>query len=153
MKMTSSSTEQKRRSFPFHTLEDALGVAQKISDEMAGRPFNRLLLAEALGLKPSSTNYRDLLSSSYKYGLTEGTEKAEEISLTELGRSVTQTDAPSTRMDSLRDAVLTPPLFKQFFEDYRNKKLPTQMFSKILTTEYHVAPQFADECVNNLSFG
>jgi len=72
------------RGFPVQTLEESLAVAQKIQDEMAGKPFRRLLLAEALGIKPSSSNFREFLSSSYQYGLTEGTEKATEIALTPL---------------------------------------------------------------------
>jgi hypothetical protein len=75
----------KRRNFPKHSLEASLVVAQKIQDEMGGKPMNRLLLADALGLSPSSSNFREILSSSYKYGLTEGTEKADEISLSAIG--------------------------------------------------------------------
>ena len=64
-----------RRTFPHHTLEDSLPLAQKIADEMGGRPMNRLLLAEAVGIKPSSSNFRLLLSSAYKYHLIDATEK------------------------------------------------------------------------------
>src|ERR1700745_2762210 len=107
-----------KRNFPTNTLEQALAVAQKIADERGGKPFNRLLLAEALGLTPSSSNYRVLLSSAYKYGLTEGTEKASEISLTELGAAATQAADPSKRLAALRQAAQTPALFRSFFQDY-----------------------------------
>lgn len=100
----SSSTDEgrKNRNFPKHTLEAALPLAQKIQDEMGGKPMNRLLLADALGLSPSSSNYRELLSSAYKYGLTDGTEKADTISLTTLGAAATQQAAATARLQALR---------------------------------------------------
>src|SRR6266478_3553536 len=91
---TPQSTERKKRNFPKHTLEEALVVAQKITDEAAGKPFKRLLLADALGIKPASSNFAYLLSSSIRYQLTEGSEKASEITLTTTGVSATQTADP-----------------------------------------------------------
>lgn len=146
-------TDRKRvtRNFPVHSIEEALVIGQKISDEMAGKPLKRLLLAEALGIKPSSTNYRDLLSSSFKYGLTEGTEKATDIELKDLGQKATQTKDPTARMRALQNAVLTPPLYSRFFNDYSDKKLPTQDFlDKILVAEYEVPSEFSSECAEQL---
>src|SRR5262245_11874487 len=102
---------RRNRNFPKHTLEATLPLAQKIQDEMGGKPMNRLLLADALGLSPSSSNYRELLSSAYKYGLTDGTEKADTISLTTLGSSATQQIDPTARISSLRQAAMTPTVF------------------------------------------
>src|SRR2546423_14864141 len=84
----SATDNQSRRNFPHYLLEEALKVPETIAHAMGGAPMNRLLLAEALGIKPASSNYRNLLSSSFKYGWTEGTEKAREISLTPLGVEV-----------------------------------------------------------------
>ncbi|MEY2562244.1 MAG: hypothetical protein QOH88_437 [Verrucomicrobiota bacterium] len=137
----------KRRNFPFHTLEDALPVAQKVADERGGQPFKRLLLSDALGIKPSSSNYRDLLSSSFKYGLTDGTEKASEILLTELGARATQTTSPTDRMKALREAAIKPDVFKRFYTAYRERKLPsTEMFPKILNADFGVPLEHAGEC-------
>lgn len=137
----------KKRNFPRHKLEEALRVPQKIQDEMAGRPFRRLLLAEALGMGPSSIEFRDLLSSSYKYGLTEGTEKAAEISLTPIGKKAIQSLNAAERLAARRQAVLTPPVFQKFFKDYADKKLPSsEMMTKILIAEYGVPQEHAQEC-------
>ena len=43
---------RKVRNFPKHTLEAALVLPQKIQDEMGGKPMNRLLLADGLGMSP-----------------------------------------------------------------------------------------------------
>ncbi len=135
------------RTYPVHTIVEALAVAEKIQSEKGGRPFNRLLLAEALGYKPSSSNYRVLLSSSYKYGLTDGTEKAAEIGLTPLGAGASQHGDSRRRLAALRQAVIRPQLFHKSFEDYKSAKLPSAtMMPKILTTDYKVPVQHADDC-------
>jgi hypothetical protein len=92
----------KRRNFPVRPLEEALEVPRKIMDEMGGKPFRRLLLADALGIKPSSTNFRDILSSAYKYGLSDGTEKATDISVTARGAKAVGTGSEARRPWSRR---------------------------------------------------
>ena len=74
LKKTVSPKEEARkyRTFPKDSIESTLVLPQKIQDEMGGKPMNRLLLADALGLSPSSSSFRDLLSLSNKYGFTEG---------------------------------------------------------------------------------
>jgi hypothetical protein len=137
-----------RREFPVHSLEETLPLAQKIQDEMAGRPMNRLLLADAVGIKPSSSNFRLLLSSAYKYGLTDGTEKADTIGLTEeLGQGATQKTEASKRTASLRLAALHPAIFAQVLKAYNNKKVPSdEMLPKILTAQYKIPKEIAAEC-------
>jgi predicted nucleotide-binding protein len=142
-----SERGRKNRNFPKHTLEQALVLAQKIQDEMGGQPMNRLLLAEAIGLSPSSTNFRDLLSSAYKYGLTDGTEKADSISLTQTGVATTEHADQGSRLKALRTSALTPALFGLFFRNYANKRLPSpEILPKVLSTQYDVPSGTADEC-------
>lgn len=141
------AARKKHRNFPRDTLQESLAVAQKIMDEMAGKPFKRLLLAEALGISPGSSNFRYLLSSSYQYGLTEGTEKASDIELTDVGRRATQATGPATRIAALRQAATAAEVFGRFYRDYRDKKMPSaEMLGKILTAEYDVPENVADEC-------
>lgn len=133
----------KYRNYPTHRLEIALGVGRMIRDHMAGKPMNRLLLADALKIKPSSSNFRTLLSSSLKYGLTIGTEKADEIALTELGHEAVS----GSNQAALRRAAMTPPVFGKFYADYNNNKIPTlEMLAKILVAKYDVPERAASEC-------
>src|SRR5713101_4313879 len=93
--------EEGRRSprpFPRFTLEECLDVAAAIQEKNAGKPFKRLFLAEAIDRKPGSSDFKSLLSSSFKYGLTNGTEKAEYISLQDLGQSITKPKTPYEKM-------------------------------------------------------
>jgi hypothetical protein len=141
--------KKSRRNFPQHTLQDALAVPQKIADEKGGRPFKRILLADALGYSPGSSNIRDLLSSSYKYGLTDGTEKATEISLTKLGTDATQTQDAQRRLRALREVALIPDVFKKFYEDYSDRKIPNMM-NKILVSDYGVPEEHVEECARTI---
>ena len=127
-------------------------LPQRIQDEMGGKPMNRLLLAQALGVSPSSSGYRDLLSSAFKYGLTDGTEKADNISLTTVGASATQPADQAARLGALQRAAMTPPIFGQLFRDYANKRLPSaEMLPRILQTQYKVPGELTEECADNLA--
>lgn len=114
--------------------------------------MNRLLLADALGMSPSSSNFRDILSSAYKYGLTDGTEKADSISLTSLGGAATQQTDQSSRLRALRNAALAPTVFGRLLRDYANKKLPSaEMLPKILRTQYDVPEDLTEECAAHIA--
>lgn len=134
----------KNRTYPQHPLESASVVSQAIQDELAGRPMKRLLVAHALGMKPASTNFTSILSSSRAYGLTEGTEKADVVSLTPLGHAIT---AGTPNMAARKEAVLTPPTFGAFFRAYDNAKLPSEeMLKKLLVSDFAVPAERAEEC-------
>jgi len=134
-----------RRNYPRDSLDSAIRIAQKITDEKAGQPMNRLLVADALGVKPSSSDFRYLLSSARQYGLTEGTEKAENISLTPLGEDATGPDSEK-RKKALRKAVLHAPLFGSFFETYNGSKLPSEsMLPKLLANDFGVPRDWVEE--------
>lgn len=139
--------EKARRNFPRYKLGDALELAAKVRELGAGgKALNRLLLAEALGLKPLSTNYRDLLSSANKYGLVTGNEKSENVTLTDLGSAATSTD-PATRQKAIREAAMTPPVFGSFLRSFANRKLPaSDMLQKILVQSHQVSSTHAEQC-------
>src|SRR5205807_7063148 len=75
-----ATMSRRNRNFPKHDIHFTLDLPKKIQDEMDGKPMNRLLLAEAIGLSPSSSNFRDLLSSSYKVGFTQDRESRRDLS-------------------------------------------------------------------------
>ena len=145
------NTERKKRNFPKHTLEEALVVAQKITDEAAGKPFKRLLLADASAIKPASSNFVYLLSSSIRYHLTEGQRKGLRNHADARGVSATQTADPQQRLAALRAAALAPEIFAKFYRNFVDHKIPTpEMLRKLLTSDYVVAPDVVDECADIL---
>lgn len=80
----------KQRPFPRHTLKEALKVAKAIQDKNAGKPWKPLFVAEALKIKLGSSNFREIASSSHKYGLTRGSWSSDTISLASLGTALTK---------------------------------------------------------------
>ena len=109
------------------TYREALRVAATIADQASGRPMDRLLLADAMDLSPSSSVFRAVLSNSRQYGLTEGTEKAEKVSLTDLGERGTSDD-PDVALSAGREAAIGPEPFRRFFDEFSNRKFPATTF-------------------------
>lgn len=143
------ATRGPRRPFPRHTLAEALAIAETIQRANNGQPMNRLLLADALGRTPSSSEFRDLLGSSYKYALTHGTEKATDISLTPNGTAATKPTSTAERGAALVGAALNPPIFRAIYERYDNGRLPEgNFFRNVLERDpkFRVPHELADEC-------
>ena len=150
--MNDSSPKYVRRPFPMHTLQDALPVAQAIQDQNNGKPMNRLLLADAIQRKPASSEFKALLSSSLKYGMTTGTEKSEMISLEELGDSLTRPRNSTERSSALKKAALQPELLRRIYEHYNNGKMPQgDFFSSVLERDFKVPRGRCGECAELLT--
>jgi predicted nucleotide-binding protein len=144
-----AATRGPRRPFPRHTVAEALAIAETIQRANNGQPMNRLFLADALGRTSSSSDFRDLLSSSYKYGLTEGTEKATDISLTANGVAATKPTSPGERRAALIRVALTPPILRAVYERYDNKRLPEGDFfrnSLERDAKFGLPHELAEEC-------
>lgn len=121
-----------QRPFPVHPLEKALIVIQAIVDKGAGRQMDKLLVADAIGRTPSSSEFKRLLSSSLRYGLTLGTEKADYIAPTPLGLKIAQPQSPAEKAVALVEACLKPELMGKVLRHFNRNKLPDHGFFKNL---------------------
>jgi hypothetical protein len=140
-----------RRPFPKFSLKEALVIPQAIQDKNAGKPMKRIFVADAIGRKPSSSDFIYLLSSSFQYSLTLGTEKAEYVELTDLGQSVTKPISPQEKTKALQEAAQSPDLFKKIYEHYRDAKLPSgDFFKNVIEREFGVPREWVDDCVRIL---
>lgn len=92
--------------------------------------MNRLLLAEAMGYSPSSSRFRERVTSSNKYGLTEGNYSSEMLSLTSLGIELTRPRNQDEHSEARRKAMRTIPFFDSALDHFRNAKLPDEGFLK-----------------------
>lgn len=134
------------RPFPKHTLEKTLVIAKAIQDRNAGKPMKKLLVADAIGRKPTSPEFRDLLSSSFKYGLTMGTEKAESISLTTIGQELTKPSSLEMEIKNKQKAILHPELFKRIYTHFKDSKFQrTPFFENQLETQFGVPRGYVKE--------
>ena len=109
------------RAYPKRHLEEALEIAQAIREKNSGLPFNPTLLAESMGTTPRSSTFMMKVNSSERYGLTEGKYNDSHISLTELGRRATETEADAK---ALVEAAMRPDTFRTFYETLNGERVP-----------------------------
>lgn len=89
-----------------------------------------------------------MISASFRYGLTQGNEKSEYINLTPLGESVFRAE-DAEKAAFLQEAIQKIPVFHDFYERYRDAKLPTDEYAKkLLKDEFQVPSEHLDECLN-----
>ncbi len=125
--------------FPRHTLKEALLIAQTIWNDNAGNPYSRLSLAKSLEISPTGSGFIQLLASSLRYGLTEGSYKSEKITLTALGRSIVAPTADTDVKAKLREALLSPEIFKKVFERFDQKPIPRdEVFKNTLQVDFNI---------------
>lgn len=87
--------------------------------------IQRLTLLSELNISPSSSKTRDLISSSYRYGLTEGSYNAPSLSVTESGRVVSSPDIsyPQAQQKGFELAINQFGPFKQLYEKLKDGRL------------------------------
>lgn len=117
-------TRLSQNSLPSFTLEDALRIAIALKDNFAGQPTAPLLLAEACGISPTSSNWRYLTGCSVAYGITEGGYNAQIIKLAALGDRIVSPLKEGDDVLAKRQAVLNPTIFGDFYQTYNGNKLP-----------------------------
>lgn len=136
------------RPFPRHSLREALVVAEALKSNNNGNPLSPILMAKALNVGASSSDFRDLLRSSERYGLTSGGQKDNFVSLGRLGLSIVAPTSEEGRRDALRRALLNVPFYDEFFKHYNGGKLPAQEFlANILEQQFHLPPAYVTEAI------
>jgi hypothetical protein len=85
-----AGTIVKQADFPAMSLDQALRIPTALLNDFAGQGAAPHEVALALGLTPTSSNWRMLCGAAIAYGLTEGSYGAEEIKLMMLRRGQRQ---------------------------------------------------------------
>ena len=112
------------RPYPSVSLKEAVTIPNGLRDINAGRPMNRILLAEALRQPPASSRYRDLITAANKYGLINGNYASEMLALTPLGEQITSPSSEEEHLNGLRRAMEKVRLFSKLLGHYNNNRLP-----------------------------
>lgn len=137
------------RPYPIHTLEDALSVAVAVQNSNAGLPFDRGLLARALGTTPASSGFTMKLNSSAKYGLTRGGYNDALISLTDMGVAIVAPQGDEELSQVLVEAATQPDVFSQFYQMLDGKRLPEDEYAQnMLQRESSIHPGLTSECLS-----
>jgi hypothetical protein len=142
----------KDRPYPRRTLEQALRIPRTLRDNNGGQTWASAEVAKALNLGAKSGNFFYLASAAKQYGLTDGTSRTAEISLTDLGRKAVYPTSPEEERTALRDAFLAVPTFRRVLEHYGGNKLPEKQYREnTLFTKFNLAPDVQDEFVDLLN--
>jgi len=151
-----SETQKKKRTtrpIPHHTLEEALKVAFAIQIGNNGKPWKPVFIADYMKIKVTTQEFRDYTSSAYRYGLTKGTANAKTIALTPLGQTLTKATSKVVEMAAKQTASQNIPIYKKIYEHYKEGRLPSKedkFFHNLLESEFGVASEFINDCVDQL---
>jgi predicted nucleotide-binding protein len=133
--------------FPKHSLKSALRVAFALEEKNSGNPMPPTDVAIALQKSPGSSDFRVLLSSAIKYGLTTGSYNQSKVALTELARDIVAPTSDEAKSKALFQSALTPPLFRSIFGSYKGKKVPDmQFFQNALVRDFGVSRDQVTRC-------
>lgn len=132
--------------FPKHTLEGAIRVAQSIEEKYAGNQTEAELVAKAVGYNRSDDwRFLDLLRAANQYGLVSGSGAKASVELTPIGSGIVAPSSADQRRSSLLKAFLSVEQFKQVNDFYKGKPLPEdEYFANTLTREFHIPRERVD---------
>jgi predicted nucleotide-binding protein len=133
--------------FPKHPLKTALRVPLALEEKNSGNPMPPTDVAIAIEKSPGSSDFRMLLSSSIKYGLSTGSYNQSKIALTTLARDIVAPTSDEAKNKALFQSAFMPPLFKNIFGSYKGKKVPDmQFFQNALVRDFGVSRDQAARC-------
>lgn len=130
-----------------HSLKEALRVAEAIWKDNQGQPYDTIDLAKSLNTTPKSSAFMMLLTSSLRYGLTQGSYKSPKIPLTALGSAIVAPTEGSDVNAKLRQALLTPDLFNKVYARLDRKVIPKEdVFKNTLVKEFGIPKDDVEVC-------
>lgn len=144
--------------FPKHTLEKAIEVAQALEEKNAGKPLKAADLAPLLGFnRVQDWRYQELLRSANQYALVQGSGSTATIELTALGQDIVAPSSPSQRQKALLAAFNRVDLFKDVADFYSGKRIPEdEFFGNTLVRDFSVirerVPTFIEIFTANLAY-
>tara|TARA_Y100000588_G_scaffold97855_1_gene106317 strand:- start:2340 stop:3398 length:1059 start_codon:yes stop_codon:yes gene_type:complete len=144
---TSGRRTRRVRSHPPRTLEESLSIARAIQQDNSGIPFDRGLLAKAIGSTCDSSSFMQKLNSSAAYGLTIGGYRDENISITPRGEACTTPRTEEELQTALLEAALAPDIFRKFYNRLDGKEIPKNEYvQNLLQRELGVPSNLTSEC-------
>lgn len=133
--------------FPKHPLKATLRVPLALEEKNSGNPMPPTDVAIAIEKSPGSSDFRMLLSSSIKYGLSTGSYNQSKVALTVLARDIVAPTSDEAKNKALFQAAFAPPLFKNIFEAYKGRKVPDMLFfQNALVRDFGVLREQAARC-------
>ncbi len=126
--------------YPRASFKNSLKLAKAVS-ELGGK-CNKEICADHMKRKLGGA-YTDLISAANKFGLIKFSEG--NLVLTQLYKDYKNSYDESERIENLRKSFFNIPLFKEVYDTYKDKKLVTKIFDKILIREFDVVKKDASK--------
>lgn len=141
---SSRTRTQVQRPYPRRTLEQAIRIGEAIKEYNGGNPWSQKDIGTALGVSPSSSNFRYLMAASRDFGLTTGANGS--ITLTALGQRAVYPTNESEAQEAIQAAFFNVEIFKRVVDHYQGSKLPDEPFlTNTLTTTFRLDASLVGE--------
>lgn len=134
------------RPYPRYPIEKAIEVAQKIKELNGGEPWSPEGIATAVNIAKRSSNFQYLISAARDFGLINGNDRSETISLTELGRDIVYAPDPRAELSKKREAFEKIGIFSKVLAHYKGSDLPEMKYlGNTLKTKFELPEEYHDE--------
>lgn len=115
---------------PAYSLEHAMRVPVAVFENYAGGPAKPIDVAAAMDLLPASSQFRMLTGSAIAYGLIDGGAKSQEVSLTDLAKTILQPLEEGVDLVAKREAFLKPKVIGEFINKYNGSPIPKDQIAQ-----------------------
>lgn len=141
-----AKSKRVRWQFPRTTLEQAISIPMAIKEHHGGNPWEPEEIRKAIGVGTGGNAYFYLTAASRDYGLTTGTNQADKIELTDLGRDLVYAPNQDAERALKTRAFLNIDVFKRVLEFYKGSNLPEMKYlGNTLEKEFELDPQTHEE--------
>ena len=135
-----------RWSFPRANVEQSLTIPIAIKVHHGGNPWEPEEVRKAIGAGTGGNAFFYLTAAARDYGLTAGTNQADMISLTDLGRELVYAPNQETERALKTKAFLNIDVFKRVLEFYKGSNLPEMKYlGNTLEKEFGLDPATHEE--------
>lgn len=147
----STSIEPKKKAFglfPRLSLSKTLELANTIYAIGEGEPVRRRTAFDRMAKSPDSGGSRVLVvASNSGYGLTNGGNQAEYLSLTERGRQITAAQDLITKFEGIYEALFSNDIFSGFIARFSDRGVPIdEVAVEYLRANHTLSQQDAQAC-------
>lgn len=139
------------RTYPIVTVNKSLVIAQKLKEKNGGNAWSPKEIREAIEIRDTNKFFY-VTKASRDFGFTSGTRDAQEIALTDFGRSLVY--APDAEIERRKkvEAFLKIDIFRDVLAYYQGSQLPEMKYlSNTLEDRFKLAPEFHEEFSNIFS--
>lgn len=134
--------------YPKASIKKSLELTQTVHD--LGGSCSLGMCADKLGKKVSG-GFREIIHSAVKYGFL--VQKKGILTTTPLFKDITLAYTPEEKNHLLQKSFLNVPLFHKVYERFKGKKLPIEIFDKLLIKEFGVSDYFASRVTKYFADG